>query len=1066
MTKKTKIARDLINKHYQFFGYIAFTNMFKELKKRALQIKSSSVGDQEAIILMIKNVFSNRVIIIDEAHNTNPNSELMIKKNKEQKSLKMFPECIKTILRYSENTKLILLTATPINNSPKEIIWLLNLLLLNDNRGTIKINEVFDEAGNFKPDGQELLLKKSIGYISHIRSENPITYPERKNLKTTDYFRIYRPGVSNKKNVLLLDDGRDSNNYRYIPLIDSPMSYEQYTNYLYNINKDNEDVTKIFTFKKGIDKGSGIIAQQNLIVMYPSKKGTEIDPLFLSNTDEECFKKEGKLLVYNDWCENFLKIDNIGRYSSKYKTFLKCAEKAEGIVIVHVRYVNMAKTLAMALEDNGYSSVNVPGFSDDTLLKTDAKKNGFSYTLITGATEKKKLGKIIDFSNKPNNIEGKQLKVIIVTDVAKEGLSFFNVREIHIMTPWWHINRLEQIIGRGMRQCSHKLLDKENRNVGIFYHSSTIPELTTLSDDNNKSQKDRRGYKIDNTKVDEINLLLKEMLPDYEDLIDNKWTKDNLLKKETYDEYLYWVSLNKARKIAPTESLLKSNAVDCNLNKSINANVKRDWEDEYECLPNVDEEITPNMNTYTLNFAINDINKAKSIIRQLFETNWAYKLNTIKEKINNMVHNNGQAKISDLYILYALDDFVKNKLEIKDYLGRTGHLIYVPLSDKVSYYVFQPNELDDTTIPMSIREKPLSIKESKLDIYTETSDDIKAKTKISKHYTDKWVKIVKKFVDLAMKFSLEKDETINIIINNILKNNTHGFLVDKILFYHFFDLLETYELIIITKMIYREDKEQLKEFLNFSSKKTKTSILDNCATKDGLEIVFKNCFENFYQKLFIKELFEELGILVVPDVKLDELIFYKSRDDGFRKIIEGSENMNKVLDFYKTRESVDKKNNVVLVSDKKYGFKHSDNKLESYGYLKQDVGSNNFKFYTLDKDLKKGPKLTKNKKVDKKSQPKGKTCGTNRPKVQYIEMINNLTDKEFKKDSKNDYYYAGINIELGLNKVKISDLCEIIKYFMYYNRVLIDDKMSNKLTIKYRYENIIKFRLPQLIKAF
>ena len=63
------------------------------------------------------------------------------------------------------------------------------------------------------------------------------------------------------------------------------------------------------------------------------------------------------------------------------------------------------------MEDNGYSPVNVPGFSDDTLLKTDAKKNGFSYTLITGSTEKKKLGKIIDFSNKPDNIEGKQTKL-------------------------------------------------------------------------------------------------------------------------------------------------------------------------------------------------------------------------------------------------------------------------------------------------------------------------------------------------------------------------------------------------------------------------------------------------------------------------------------------------------------------------------------------------------------------------------------------------------------------------------------------------------------------------------
>ena len=109
------------------------------------------------------------------------------------------------------------------------------------------------------------------------------------------------------------------------------------------------------------------------------------------------------------------------------------------------------------LEDNGYDSL----YKEDTLLDTDTEKINRKYVLITGETNKKKLGKIIDFNNSSKNIRGKQLQVIIVTDVAKEGLSFFNIREIHIMSPWWHINRLEQIIGRGMRKCSHKLLLEE-----------------------------------------------------------------------------------------------------------------------------------------------------------------------------------------------------------------------------------------------------------------------------------------------------------------------------------------------------------------------------------------------------------------------------------------------------------------------------------------------------------------------------------------------------------------------------------------------------------------------------
>ena len=555
--QKEKIAKKLIKENYEFYGYIAFAGFLQELESRALKIKSKKLGDEEAKILMIREVFSNRVIIIDEAHNTNPNSELMGKKSKDQKSLKVFPDCIKRVLRYSENTKLILLTATPINNQPKEILWLINLLLLNDNRGTIREDEIFNLDGSFAPDGKELLLKKSRGYISYMRSEDPVTYPERTNmlLAENENFRVYYPGIHGG---LKMEKARSKDNYKYLPLIDNPMSIPQYVNYLQTINQNKSD--KFTTFKKGL-MGNNAKAKQNLIMMFPKKYKGGIHEFELSNSSEECFKilKNKPRKIYS-WCKGFLKQENIGRYSSKFLTTLKCVKKLDGIALVHIQFKELARTFAMMLEDNGYDSL----YKEDALLDTDTEKINRKYVLITGETNKKKLGKIIDFNNSSKNIRGKQLQVIIVTDVAKEGLSFFNIREIHIMSPWWHINRLEQIIGRGMRKCSHKLLPKEDRNVAIYYHTSTVPEFTKK--DYGKT-KDRRVYNIVDTQVNDIVTALKAVIPIHSEKFNNKWVVNNILRKETLDEYIYWLSVEKAITIAPVEALLKSNAVDCNLTK-------------------------------------------------------------------------------------------------------------------------------------------------------------------------------------------------------------------------------------------------------------------------------------------------------------------------------------------------------------------------------------------------------------------------------------------------------------------------------------------------------------------
>ena len=63
------------------------------------------------------------------------------------------------LVTYAENMKLLLLTATPMFNSASEIIWITNLLNLNDKRFPINQNEVFDTNLELK---KILIMKISV----------------------------------------------------------------------------------------------------------------------------------------------------------------------------------------------------------------------------------------------------------------------------------------------------------------------------------------------------------------------------------------------------------------------------------------------------------------------------------------------------------------------------------------------------------------------------------------------------------------------------------------------------------------------------------------------------------------------------------------------------------------------------------------------------------------------------------------------------------------------------------------------------------------------------------------
>ena len=73
-----------------------------------------------------------------------------------------------------------------------------------------------------------------------------------------------------------------------------------------------------------------------------------------------------------------------------------------------------------------------------------------------------------------NNLYGEIIKTLMITASGAEGISLKNTRYVHIIEPYWHPVRIEQVIGRARRICSHQELPVELRTVNVFLYLMTF----------------------------------------------------------------------------------------------------------------------------------------------------------------------------------------------------------------------------------------------------------------------------------------------------------------------------------------------------------------------------------------------------------------------------------------------------------------------------------------------------------------------------------------------------------------------------------------------------------------
>jgi len=157
---------------------------------------------------------------------------------------------------------------------------------------------------------------------------------------------------------------------------------------------------------------------------------------------------------------------------------------------------------SLVLESNGFARFKITKDSSDTwnidIKDEDTGKEYYALYTGTESSEEKEIIRNIyngDWDYIPTNIAnqlkkmansnkmGEIIKVFMITSSGSEGITLKNTRYVHIMEPYWHPVRTEQVIGRARRICSHKDLPKALQTVEVFIYLMTFSEEQLKSDD-------------------------------------------------------------------------------------------------------------------------------------------------------------------------------------------------------------------------------------------------------------------------------------------------------------------------------------------------------------------------------------------------------------------------------------------------------------------------------------------------------------------------------------------------------------------------------------------------------
>jgi superfamily II DNA or RNA helicase len=191
--------------------------------------------------------------------------------------------------------------------------------------------------------------------------------------------------------------------------------------------------------------------------------------------------------------------DQLVKYSPKYDTLLNKLEESPGSAFVYTEYKTLEgiAVLGIVLKANGYTELKLLKDADgDYIVNDDLSNTNKRFAFWGGNIEESDIIRRIynnqldelpakirsQITNDEGNLYGDIIKVLMTTKTGAEGIDLHNVRQVHIIEPYWNPVRLKQVMGRAVRVNSHSKLPMDQRLVEIFTYITSITETQKKAD--------------------------------------------------------------------------------------------------------------------------------------------------------------------------------------------------------------------------------------------------------------------------------------------------------------------------------------------------------------------------------------------------------------------------------------------------------------------------------------------------------------------------------------------------------------------------------------------------------
>ncbi len=422
-------------------------------------------------------------------------------------------EFILSVKSYEEEFKSVLDYINQVGNEKLEVKYLdikkYSLYPTEEQGDTFRRYFIEENKDEFTLRNEEIYKRRMIGLISYYESINDnypdVVYKDIYRIPMSSYqFQIYEilrakersseRGKSDKKSKkkkvksMFRVFSRQASNFVFPEEIHRPYPDKKF---IVSLKKQNNK-NNLEAINKSLEKEEELNNEGKITKDYKKRIDRALTEL-TSNGDKYLTPGE----------------EGLDKLSPKFKLLLENVNKSPGLVFIYSNFRSLegVELFSKILDFNGYSAY---GSSD---------KNP-KYAIYSGDEDEKVKKEILEVFTSEENKTGKLIKIILATLAGAEGLDLQNIRQIHIIEPYWNQMKIKQIIGRGVRRDSHMKLPPKDRNIEIYRYFSVFNQKNSLV------------------------------------------SKDKI----TTDEYIEEISLKKQKLIDKILNIFKETAIDCTLN--------------------------------------------------------------------------------------------------------------------------------------------------------------------------------------------------------------------------------------------------------------------------------------------------------------------------------------------------------------------------------------------------------------------------------------------------------------------------------------------------------------------